>query len=365
MATFEKILMVGLQSAYDALATKDANNLYFCSDTRMLYKGADCYSEAVRVVTARPSTPAQGVIYVVTGTNTLDVWNGTSWEVIRPEIITSIGAASTDAQLPTAKAVYDYITQAIEDVTGSGVVVQEVKAGAADGQLSVKAGGVDSAVIVPGVVTTPTYDAATRKITLPVTGKEAIVIELGKDIFVDSAADNKYNAETGNIELHLNDGTMIEIPAESLVDVYTGGETTSAKVTVSDGNVITVDVKLSSAEGNAITNDGNGLFLSLAEYAKTADVENDIEAVDTKAQAAADAAAANKGALDILNGDAATSGSVANKVKALKDELDPKITAASEAAAAAQNTADQGVADAAAVAGRVQTLENAFGWGTF
>lgn len=363
--TFEKILLAGTQAAYDALATKDANKLYFCTDTLAMYKGDALYTDAVREVTSRPTTPAVGKIYHVTSTGTLDVYVNGAWQVIRLANVTSITAAATDEQIPTAKAVYDYVTQAIEDVTGSGDVVQNMEVGEAAATLKMTRGGAASNIVVPGVVTTPSYDATTRTITLPVSDGETVTIALGKDIFIDTAADNKYNAETGNIELHLNDGTKIEIPASALIDVYTGGQTGTATVSVSDGNVITCDVRLSAAEGNALTVAADGLFLSLGEYAKTADVEADIEAVEGKVTAVADRMTAAEGKLDVLNGDATTAGSVAKQVADAKSALQTEIQAVDAVADEALANSNTNAGNITTLQADVQTLKDAFGWGTF
>ena len=70
----DKFLLVGLKA--DLPAVRDANKLYWCSDTRELYKGMDLYTEAVRIVSAVPATPAQGVLYVLP-TGEAKVFNGT------------------------------------------------------------------------------------------------------------------------------------------------------------------------------------------------------------------------------------------------------------------------------------------------
>ena len=59
----EKFLLTGVKA--DLPAVRDANKLYWCSDTRELYKGMDLYTEAVRVVSALPATMAQGVLYIL------------------------------------------------------------------------------------------------------------------------------------------------------------------------------------------------------------------------------------------------------------------------------------------------------------
>ena len=257
----DKFLLVGLKA--DLPAVRDANKLYWCSDTRELYKGMDLYTEAVRIVSAVPATPAQGVLYVLP-TGEAKVFNGTDTvTVAKPYVDSSAGvltAANTDDQVATAKAVYDSIVDAVssatEDIVKGGALVNNIistKAGTvtvtkgeylqldagnatftAGTNYFVKSGDayvvdttVDSSnfaakvasglyvsadetdIVLKGVVVNPTYDNTTRTITLPYAdGTDSLVISLGKDIFVDPDADNKYNATTGNIELFLNDGSM-------------------------------------------------------------------------------------------------------------------------------------------------------------
>ncbi len=66
-----------------------------------------------------------------------------------------------------------------------------------------------------------------------------IVVNLGKDMVIKSGA---YNPQTQNIELTTVDGSVILIPAGDLIDVYTGANTSSIKVYVSDDNVITAEI---------------------------------------------------------------------------------------------------------------------------
>ena len=251
----EKFLLVGLKA--DLPAVRDANKLYWCSDTRELYKGQDLYTEAVRIVDALPDAMAQGVLYVLPS-GEAKVFNGTDVvTVAKPYVDSTNGvltADNTDDQVATAKMVYDSIAQAVGAVTEGGELVNNIfstKAGTvtvtkgayaqvatdatfsagtnyfkkvddqyvltnvdetnfvtmvADG-LFISSDEVD--VAIKGVVVDPTYDPSTRTITLPYAdGTESLVINLGKDIFVDPTAENKYNTETGNIEIFLNDGSM-------------------------------------------------------------------------------------------------------------------------------------------------------------
>lgn len=356
MAVIEKFLLVGTQAGYDALESKSADKLYFCSDTRNIYKGEELYTDGVRAVSARPTTPATGVFYYITsasGTKTLEFYDGAAWHVAVPTIMTTVDAASTDDQLATAKAVYDFVMEQLETFATSDNVVSKVEKGSTAGTISITKGTSEDAqaetVVVPGVVVSPTYDAEKREIKLPVSDGETLVITLGKDIFIDSTKDNKYNAETGNIELYLNDGTSIVIPVADLVDVYTGVESSTAKISVSDTNQIQVTVKLSTKEGNALvideeTEGGQGLYLDLSPYMRTATYEADKQTIDQNITNLQQAVQDLDDAVDKLNGDATTEGSVAYQI------------------AAAAKTINE---NATAIATKVTALEDAFGFGTF
>ena len=251
----ENLLLFGNKS--NLPENRDENKLYFCSDTKELFKGQDLYTEAVRVVDTLPENMAQGVLYVLPS-GEVKVFNGTDVVTVAKPYVTSVAgtlsAENTDNQVPTAKVVYDSIVEAIGEVVDGGELVNNVistKAGTitvakgAYTQLTSEAafsegtnyftkvgesyvvdqtvtaenfaGKVEAGLFVSsdetdvalkGVVVNPSYDATTRTITLPYAdGTESLVIGLGKDIFVDPTAENKYNAETGNIELFLNDSS--------------------------------------------------------------------------------------------------------------------------------------------------------------
>ena len=125
-------------------------------------------------------------------------------------------------------------------------------------------------LIGAGNVKNPTYDADTRKITLPVLQADgttqALEINLGKDMVVTSGV---YNNETQEIELTLTDGSVVKIPATALVDVYTGDATATVTITVSDTNVITAVVKISTKEKNLLKSDENGLYVVEEDFVET------------------------------------------------------------------------------------------------
>ena len=57
----------------------------------------------------------------------------------------------------------------------------------------------------------------------------------------------------------MQNGSSVSIPAADLIDIYTGGATTSATVAVSNQNEITATVKVSAAEGNLLSVAADGL----------------------------------------------------------------------------------------------------------
>ena len=99
----------GTKANYAALATKSEDALYFCTDTRELFKGSTLYTEPVRFLSGSdlPAAKAQGVLYV-TSAGVVKVWDGSAEQTIAYPVTTSISSSSTDAQVPSAAAVYGY-----------------------------------------------------------------------------------------------------------------------------------------------------------------------------------------------------------------------------------------------------------------
>ena len=224
------------------------------------------------------SGQVQGVVYVRTSDFTLHVFNGTSYIQLNKATVTEIPAAdASDDNVPTTKAVADYVDAKIEGVVGSkGVFVTDVTYN--DGVLSVAKGGDPVATTLTGVVHTPTYDASTRTIKLPVFGGDELTIALGKDLVVTSGT---YNAKDKNIELTITSGDVIKIPVGSLIDVYTGLATSTAEVTVSTDNKISVKVKVSAKADNSITLEEDGLYVAVPDAYTKAEADKKIKAVQT------------------------------------------------------------------------------------
>lgn len=365
--TYTKILYAGLQSAYDALETKDVNKLYFCTDSGKLYKGNVDFTNSVITAATKPEKPVSGKVYILADTNTVEAYVGGKWNVLSYPVATEVTVSSDDVHVASAKAVYDAIQAAIENLSSSTNTVKSVEAGATDASIKVTKGDGTSSEFAPkGVVTTPVWDADARKLTLPVTGSdESVVVNIGKDIFIDPTADNKYNAETNTIDIYLNDGsqgkepTKISIPAAGLVDVYTGDNTSSAKVTVSDDKKISVNVVVDPVAGNALVLTETGLKVDLSAYAKTEDVNTQVEAVQKVADAADTLSKANKTAIDTLNGDNTVEGSVDKKIETAISGVNTSVTDLEKKVTANQTAISDNTDNIAALA--TATTE----WGTF
>ena len=284
--TYAQILNYGTQAAYNALETKNPNLLYFCSDTGKLYKGDIDFTDNLIVASSKPETPVAGKIYFLSDTDTVEVYISGAWKVISYPVTTTVDADSDDMHIASAKAVYDAIVAAVANVTGGSGVISVVEAGTEAGTLKVTKGdGTSETVSLTGVVTTPTWDATTRKLTIPVVGGDAVEVNIGKDIYIDTTAANGFNKETGNIDIYLNDGsedkepTLISIPASALIDVYTGTTSNGTNVTVGDDNVIKVDLVIDPVEGNALVLTESGLKVDLSAYATTTYVDGKIDNV--------------------------------------------------------------------------------------
>ena len=337
MATdFVKILNSGTQAAYNALETKNPNLLYFCTDTGKLYKGSVDFTDSMVVAASKPAAPVAGKIYILADSNTVEAYINGAWKVLSYPMATTVDINSDDMHVASAKAIYDAIQAAVEGVVGAESTVKAVAAGTEAAQVAVTKGdGSVANFTVPGVVTKPTWDASARVLTIPVTGDKAVEVNIGKDVFVDPTADNKYNPETKKIELYLNDGngstgTKIEIPAADLVDVYTGTTSNGTSVTVGTDNTIKVDLVLDPDTKNALVLGANGLMLDLSAYAKTADVQGLVDGLQGQIDTNKAAHEANTAAINKLNGNATEEGSVAKAVADAKSAIETDYKAADD-----------------------------------
>lgn len=360
-----KILRSGTQANYNALATKDTNVLYFCTDTGKLYKGSVDFTDSIIKAASKPASPIQGKVYVLADTSTVEFYDGTNWAVISYPKATAVNASSDDNHVATAKAVYDAIQAAI---SGDGVV-NAVEASTTEGNISVTTDGTTSDVVVHGVVTTPSYEASTRTFTFPVSDGNDVVVELGTDIFIDPDANNRY--ENGNIYLYLNDGsatedpTEIVIPVTALITDYFGDDTDSISVSIDNTtHKVTADAVVRPDVAGTFTNalklsttaGSKGLYVDLSSYYTSAEVDSAIDAAIADLDATVSQTAGADGlALSVTEVDGV--------ITAVSGSIAANTYDAYGAAAAVQGgttaTVEQNEVDLAALASATTT------WGTF
>lgn len=257
--------------AYKALDTKDNDTMYFITDKHCIYVRGALYSGRIEMVSQNPTSPEIGVVYIDTTTLEAKSWTGTGWNVLSKGFTTVISDTSDDTLIPTSKAVATYVTNKVAGVVGgSGTFVTAVSA-TGNGELKVDKGDVSNNVPLTNMVYSPTWNQSTKQLTLPVVGGTTLTLDLSKDLVVTNG---KYNNDTQEIWLTIaEDGTytdedkLIKIPVGTLVDIYTGKSTNTANVTINGGNEISVDVKISTKEGNALEVDteNGGLYVNVPD----------------------------------------------------------------------------------------------------
>ena len=256
---------LGTLASYKAITTPDNNTIYFMTDSPLVYRGSVLCNDVIQFVTAFPTTDMQqGIIYINETTFEAKVYTTTGWKVINKGFTTAISnSASSHDKIPTEKAVYDFVVNKIADVVaGDGTFVTDVAFVPASKSLNINKGSQTSSVALTGMAHSPTYDSATRKITIPIVGGTALEINLGKDLVVSSGT---YNTTTKAIDLTLTSGNVISIPVGELVDVYTGAQTSSATTTVSSGKEISVVIRTSAVAGNQVVVKSDGLYVSATD----------------------------------------------------------------------------------------------------
>ena len=352
---------LGTKANFEALQVKNNDTLYFLTDTLQIFKGASEYTKSCKLVATLPeSGQVQGIVYVRTSDMTLHIYNGTEYVQLNKAVVTAIPAAdASDDNVPTTKAVADYVQAKIEAVTGGkGLFVTDVTY--KDGVISVAKGDAPVTTTLGGVVHDATYNAETRTITLPVFGGDALTINLGKDLVVTSGT---YDADTQEIQLTITSGDVIKIPVGSLIDIYTGLATSTAEVTVSDENKISVRVKVSAKANNSIIVEEDGLYVAVPDAYTKAET-------DTKVKAVQDALDAHKA--DTVAHVTAEERKTWN-AKVSTDQLATAKSEAISAAAADATTKADAARDAAkeyadglntAMDARVKETEKALAWQT-
>lgn len=256
--------------------TREANSFYLCTDTRELFFGDSLYTEPVRFYTGtKPTSPAQGVLYVDTATGSGDVWNGSAWTNVVKPTSTAIADSADDTTVPTSKAVKDYV-----DAKTAGIATDE------------------------------SLEALNNKVTTLIgsdTGKSARTIaneELAAQLIPENAKEalDTLAEIAAWIQEHPDDASAMNTAITALQNLV--------GTLPDDATSTTVVAYIKEYADAAIA------ALNIGDYAKAAD----LTAAVTRITAA-------EGKLDILNGTDTVDGSVAKALKDAKAYTDEKNTA--------------------------------------
>ena len=251
----------------------DLKTIYWLDDGT-IYVGNNLYGGKVEIIESDPTFPEMNTIYVDKNTLQLKTFNGVSYDVISKGYTISLENTSSDDLVPTAKAVASYVQNKIQEVIESDSGITSISY-LENGELSVTKDGETSTIPLNGMTYAPTYDETTRKLTIPIVGSSALEINFAKDTAVTAG---KYNEDTNEIWLTLaedktytDESKLIKIPAQGLIDIYTGKETNTTTTTVSETNEISVDVKISAESGNSLSVKSDGLYVNVPSDANKLD----------------------------------------------------------------------------------------------
>lgn len=299
----------GTLDKYNAIVQKDNDTLYFADG--QIFKGDKVYSQKVVKVTTLPSTPSQGIIYVLDDFSA-KIYTGTDYIDLAVGTVGTIGdTTDDDAKVVTQAAVKAYISKKLEGIETSEKLQAKIDAA--------KDEAIKSATDTAAKDATTKVDSAKKELQQQIDSKIASVFRFkgAKENFKEVEA--LEDMATGDV-WHTND--------DGKEYVYTG----------TDWELLGFTVDLSAyATTDAVTKAINNKF---------AEVTTTLEGYYTKEQ---------------ING----------KISAINTAIDTAKQAAIDAAATdAQSKADKALNDAKAYADglngamdtRVKTTETAITW---
>lgn len=258
------------------LGTKVETDLYFLSDTKEIYRGEVSFTESVILYTELPATGiAINRLYINSTTLEGKIYNGTDWTTVIKPVDITINADSLNPA--SSKAVAAYVAAEIAKVSTSGDVINALSWDSAEHILTVTKGDTSTENITfKGLGVDLQYNSTTGNLQLVDASGTAIgsPIKLDLERFVTSG---EYDPETKEIKLYFDaeKTSSVSIPVGELVDTYTAegdGKALTLNVT---NNKISGSIKISTAEGNIITADENGLYVQATDISGKMDKATD------------------------------------------------------------------------------------------
>ena len=266
------------KSAYDTAVSAGKvtdEMLVFTEDTHEIFRGTTKFAEPCEMVTEYPASgQAMGKLYINSNTLEGKIWNGTAWQTVIHPVAATVDADNT-TQAVTGKAVADYVSEKIAEVTGSGDVVTGVTYVADTNTLNVTKGdGTTDELPMTNVAVELNYDPSTGELTLLNAQGTALgsAINLDLERFVSEAS---YDADEKTITLKFNDESeALTINIGDLVDTYTAASGKGVSLTVT-GNQFTAEAIVSTQEGNCLQLTDNGLYVAAQDLSGKMDKDTD------------------------------------------------------------------------------------------
>jgi hypothetical protein len=99
----------GTKQAFDSLLNNDPSGLYFVDG--LLYRGSELYTKIYRQVTEYPIYGEENITYINTSDGSVKYWEDNKYHNLCNPIITKLDNYSTNAELASAKAIYNAIIE--------------------------------------------------------------------------------------------------------------------------------------------------------------------------------------------------------------------------------------------------------------
>lgn len=255
------------QTSFDGISQKDADTLYFITDSGKIYKGDQDLTGSIIPVSQFPEVSDAIVNKLYIHTTSFEVritQDKASWITVTPGYLTdgSNWAEADGNKLATISLIKKGISEAI-----SGI---DLTATFENSTGTVKVGSGTGAVLT-GVSHNPSYDAGQLKLTIPVYGGADVVVNIPKDKFVTAGqfyADYPEEEPTMHNVIVLtidNQDDPVIIPAEALVNVYTAdNEDKNVILTITEDNKVSAEITLDPTPGNALTYGDSGFMVDVS-----------------------------------------------------------------------------------------------------
>lgn len=214
-------------------SAKDAGTLYFLSDTKQIFKGAERFSGLVcQEVTADPALESAEVntLYINTTDGSVKIYNGTNLTTIVDGYVTAITENGSATDRVSSKAVVDYVKAKIQDLD-VGQLSAQVTANKND--IATLKGDASTA----GSVAKAVADAKTE-LKAEIDKKATKATTLGgygiTDAYTKTQVDTAISTAKGEVVNDLTAGNGITITGTK------ANKTITAKVDPAEGNALTV-----------------------------------------------------------------------------------------------------------------------------